>query len=53
MVSVIMTFLNIQKFIVEAIESIVAQTYSPWEFLLVDEGSADGSTEIALRYARQ
>jgi len=52
MVSVIMTFFNAQKFIEEAIASIVAQTYANWELLLVDDGSADGSTDIALRYAR-
>ena len=44
---------NAEKIIEEAIESIFAQTYSRWELLLVDDGSSDGSTEIALRYARQ
>ena len=36
----------------EAIESVLAQTYANWELLLVDDGSTDGSTEIALGYAR-
>jgi glycosyltransferase involved in cell wall biosynthesis len=48
-----MTFFNAQKFIEEAVESIVAQTYTHWELFLVDDGSADGSTDIALRYARR
>jgi glycosyltransferase involved in cell wall biosynthesis len=52
MASVVMTFLNAQKFIGEAIESIVIQTYTNWELLIVDDGSTDGSTDIALRYAR-
>ena len=44
-------FLNAAEFIEEAIESVFAQTYRNWELLLVDDGSSDGSTEIAQRYA--
>ena len=46
-VSVVTIFLNAEKFIREAIESVVAQTYTDWELILVDDGSTDGSTEIA------
>jgi glycosyltransferase involved in cell wall biosynthesis len=53
LVSVIMIFLNAQKFIQEAIESVFSQTYDNWELLLVDDGSTDDSTKIALRYAEQ
>src|SRR5918999_1055965 len=53
LVSVIMIFLNAEKFIEEAIESVFAQTYDSWELLLVDDGSTDDSTDIALRYAQQ
>src|SRR5437773_4242914 len=53
LVSVIIIFLNAEKFIEEAIESVLAQTYDHWELLLVDDGSIDSSTEIALRYAEQ
>lgn len=51
-VSVVTPFLNAVRFIEEAIESVLAQTYDRWELLLVDDGSTDGSTEIALRYAK-
>ena len=51
MVSSIMIFLNAEKFIEEAIESILAQTHQNWELLLVDDGSTDDSTQVALRYA--
>lgn len=53
LVSVIMIFLNAEKFVQEAIESVLAQTYDNWELLLVDDGSTDSSTEIAKRYADQ
>ncbi|HEY9633628.1 MAG TPA: glycosyltransferase family A protein [Coleofasciculaceae cyanobacterium] len=53
LVSGIIIFLNGEKFIEEAIESVFAQTYDHWELLLVDDGSTDGSTAIAKRYAQQ
>lgn len=53
LVSVIIIFLNAKKFIQESIESVFAQTYDNWELLLVDDGSTDSSTEIALRYVEQ
>ncbi|WP_392482968.1 glycosyltransferase family 2 protein [Nostoc sp. C110] len=53
LVSAIIIFLNAERFIEEAIESVFAQTYGNWELLLVDDGSTDGSTAIALRYAKK
>jgi glycosyltransferase involved in cell wall biosynthesis len=50
-VSIVTPFLNAGRFIQESIESVLAQTYDAWELLLVDDGSADDSTSIALRYA--
>src|SRR5215208_465500 len=50
-VSAIVIFLNAGPFFEEAIESILVQDYDDWELLLVDDGSTDGSTEIARRYA--
>jgi glycosyltransferase involved in cell wall biosynthesis len=50
-VSVIMIFFNAERFIDEAIASVFAQTYPHWELLLIDDGSQDGSTAIARRYA--
>jgi len=52
-VSVVMNFLNGEKFINEAIDNVIAQSYTYWELLLVDDGSTDGSTEIALDYAQK
>ena len=51
-VSVVSIFLNAERFIREAIDSVLCQTYRNWELLLVDDGSSDGSTSIARGYAR-
>jgi glycosyltransferase involved in cell wall biosynthesis len=53
LVSVIMIFLDAEEFLEEAIESVLAQTYSPVELLLCDDGSTDGSTQIALARAQR
>jgi len=51
LVSVITIFLDAERFLNEAIESLRAQTYERWELLLVDDGSRDGSSEIAREHA--
>jgi glycosyltransferase involved in cell wall biosynthesis len=48
LVSVIIIFFNAELFLNEAIDSVLEQDYPNWELLLVDDGSADGSTRIAL-----
>jgi len=53
LVSVVIIFLNTGQFLQEAIESVIAQTYEHWELLLVDDGSSDGSSEIAKQYVSQ
>lgn len=46
-----MPFLDLERFLAESIESVLAQTYADWELLLVDDGSTDGSAAIARAYA--
>ncbi len=53
LVSVVIPFLNGENFIREAVESVLTQTYDSWELWLVDDGSTDGSTRIAMRYAKK
>ena len=51
LVSVIVPVYNVRPYIEEALDSLVAQTYGHLEFLLVDDGSTDGSGEVCERYA--
>lgn len=51
LVSVTVIFRDEAEFLEAAIESVLAQTYGNWELLLVDDGSTDGSTELARRYS--
>jgi glycosyltransferase involved in cell wall biosynthesis len=47
LVSVVIIFLNEERFLREAVESVLAQDYPSWELLLVDDGSTDRSPGIA------
>jgi glycosyltransferase involved in cell wall biosynthesis len=51
LVSVVVPIWNAERFLAEAIESVIAQTWPDWELLLVDDGSTDRSPETARRYA--
>jgi len=53
LVSISIPFYNSERFLSEAIESVIAQTHSNWELFLVDDGSTDHSTELARNYASQ
>jgi glycosyltransferase involved in cell wall biosynthesis len=50
-VSVIIIFYNANRFLAEAIESVLHQTEESWELVLADDGSTDRSTAIAREYA--
>ena len=53
MVSVIMPAYNAAAYIEEAIRSVMAQTYSAWRLLVLDDGSTDDTVEIVQRLAQQ
>lgn len=52
-ISVLMGIYNCEATLAEAIESILAQTYSNWELILCDDGSNDKTVEVAERYREQ
>lgn len=51
LVSVVMIVCNVERFLAEAIESILDQTFRDFEFLIVDFGSTDNSKPIAASFA--
>ncbi|MGQ1787109.1 glycosyltransferase family 2 protein [Saccharicrinis sp. GN24d3] len=53
LVSVLMTVYNREKYISEAIESVLNSTYNNWELIIVDDQSKDRSVEIAQSYAQK
>ena len=48
LISVIMGVYNDQRFLKEAIESILCQTYKNFEFIICNDCSADQSTKILI-----
>lgn len=50
-VSVIMSVYNSERFLGQAIDSILGQTYRDFEFLIVDDGSTDSSAAIVRSYS--
>ena len=53
LVSVIMPCFNDEKFIAQAIESVLAQTYTLWEMIIADDASTDSSRAIISAYCAQ
>src|SRR5579872_1875194 len=51
LVSVVMVVCNVERFLAEAIESVLGQTFHAFEFIIVDFGSTDKSQGIASSYA--
>lgn len=51
LVSVLMTAYNREKYIAEAIESVLASTYTNFELIIVDDCSKDNTVKIAEEYA--
>ena len=52
-ISIIMPVYKVEEYVGKAIESILAQTFTEFEFLIVDDGTPDRSGAICDRYAKK
>ena len=53
MVSIVMPAYNAQDYIQEAIQSVLQQTYTEWELLVIDDASSDRTAEIVNQLVRK
>ena len=51
LVSVLTPVYNCEKYLRTCIESVLAQTYTNWEYVIVNNCSTDGTLAIAQEYA--
>ena len=51
--SIIVPIYNIERYLEQCIESVLAQNYQNYELILVDDGSPDNSLDICTQYAKQ
>lgn len=52
-VTVLLSVYNGERFLAEAIDSILGQSYENYEFIIIDDASTDSTAEILKRYARK
>jgi glycosyltransferase involved in cell wall biosynthesis len=52
LVSILIPCFNAERWIGQAIESALAQTYVPTEIIVVDDGSTDGSLKVLRRFGQ-
>lgn len=50
LISVLMTSYNCEKYVGEAIQSIIDQTYANWELLIADDCSSDSTREVINKF---
>ena len=53
MISIIVPVYNTEQYLDRCIQSVLAQTYTNWELLLIDDGSTDSSGAICDKYAAE
>lgn len=53
LVSIVMPTHNCARYIAESVESVLAQTYSNWELLIVDDASSDGTASLVSALAQR
>ena len=50
-ITVVVPVYNAERYLGQTLDSVLAQTYSDYEIVIVNDGSTDGSLEVARRYA--
>jgi glycosyltransferase involved in cell wall biosynthesis len=50
-VSVVIPAYNHERYVGAAIESLLSQTYTQWELIVIDDGSTDGTPDVLRRYS--
>jgi len=50
LISVVLPVYNGEKYLAESIESVLAQTFTNFELIMIDDGSTDGSLQIMRKY---
>lgn len=53
LVSIIVPVYNVEKYIVQTIDTVRAQTYDKWELLLIEDGSSDSTVQKIEEYIEQ
>ncbi len=53
LVSIVVPAYNVEKFIAETIDSVIAQTYENWELIVVDDGAKDATASIVSKYVKK
>ena len=51
--SIIVPIYNVERYLEQCIESVIAQDYQNYELILVDDGSPDNSIDICIKYAKK
>ena len=53
LISCVIPVFNGERYLGEALESVLAQSYQPLEVIVVDDGSTDETAEVARRYGER
>lgn len=53
LISIIVPVYNVENYLSQCLDSIIGQTYTDWECILIDDGSKDGSGHICDEYANK
>ena len=53
LVSIVVPAYNAEKYIAETIDSVIAQTYTNWELIIVNDGSKDNTLQIIESYSKK